>query len=289
VNDSVHPEPGSTDRAETAKHEASSKTKRNEARSQAKLDEIGKEITARIEKMRAAEATAMDKAGAELKRAEGHRIAIMERLKEARKHCRSLHVSFDDFKAKYAPDLGRSSIYKLLAIADGRTTQEQERRKERVKKRWQRATKRMQAGAASGAGTARDTVGNDVDAGASAQARKAANAAAGHPTQAIATDIKPTTAAMGGTDQIKKGSSAWYLAEFAKACELYFPKLSLADMLKSYDVFERHYRPTIKRLANAEATKQGTTREEVLFAAQKAVVPGFLFLTHGGAPRPRAV
>jgi len=288
VNDSVHPEPKGTDMAEIAKHEASSKTKRDEARSQAKLDEIGKEITARIEKMRAAEATAMDKAGAELKRAEGHRIAIMERLKEARKHCRSLHVSFDDFKAKYAPDLGRSSIYKLLAIADGRTTQEQERRKERVKKRWQRATKRMQAGAASGAGTASDAIGNDA---ASAEARKTANAAAEQPTQAAATDTKPTAAAGAtrGTDRIKKGSSAWYLAEFAKACELYFPKLSLADMLKSYDIFERHYRPTIKRLANAEAAKQGSTREEVLFAAQKEVVPGFLFLTHGGAPRPRAV
>lgn len=287
MNDSVHPEPRGTDRAEIANHEASSKTKRDEARSKAKLDEIGKEITARIEKMRAAESTAMDKAGAELKRAEGHRIAIMERLKEARRHCRFLQLSFDDFKAKYAPDLGRSSIYKLLAIADGRTTQEQERRKERVKKRWQRATKRMQAGAASGAGTASGTTGNDVDT----EARKPANAAAEQPTQAAATDTKPTAAGgtMRSTDQIKKGSSAWYLAEFVKACELYLPKLSLADVLKSHDIFERHYRPTVKRLVDAEATKQGTTREEALFAAQKTVVPDFLFLTHGSAPRLRPV
>ena len=271
MNDSVHPQPRGTDRAEIANHEASSKTKRDEARSKAKLDEIGKEITARIEKMRAAESTAMDKAGAELKRAEGHRIAIMERLKEARKHCRSLRVSFDDFKAKYAPDLGRSSIYKILAIADGRTTQELERRKERVKKRSQRAAKRMQAEAASGAGMA--------------------SAATGQPAQAAATGIKPAVAAAApvAADQIKKGSSAWYLAEFAKACELYFPKLSLAEMVKSYDIFERHYRPAIKRLAAAEATKQGGTREEALFAAQTAVVPDFLFLTHGGAPRPRDV
>jgi hypothetical protein len=241
--------------------------------------------------MRAAEATAMDKAGAELKRAEGHRIAIMERLKEARKHCRFLRLSFNDFKAQYAPDLGRSSIYRLLAIADGRTTQEQEREKERLKKQWQRAAKRLQAGAASGAGTASDTTGSDIDAKAAPAARDAANVAAGQPSQAAGTGAKPAAAAgaPGGTEKIKKGSSAWHLAEFAKACELYFPKLSLADILKSHDIFERHYRPTIKRLADAEATKQGRTREEVLFAAQKTVVPDFLFLTHGGAPRPRAV
>jgi hypothetical protein len=290
VNDSVHPERRGTDIAEIATHEASSKTKRDAARSKAKLDEIGKEITARIEKMRAAEATAMDKAGAELKRAEGHRIAIMERLKEARKHCRLLRLSFNDFKAKYAPDLGRSSIYRLLAIADGRTTQEQEREKERVKKQWQRAAKRLQAGAASAAGTGSDPTGIDIGAKASPVTRNAANAGAEPPVQAAGTGPKPAAAAgvTAGTEKIKKGSSAWHLAEFAKACELYFPKLSLGDMLKSHDIFERHYRPTIKRLADAEATKQGRSREEVLFAAQKAVVPGFLFLTHGGAPRPRA-
>ena len=101
----------------------------------------GKFIAAQIKKARQYETQAEEKAGADLRKAADNWTSVFQRLAEVQKKCKEAGVSFKEFKAKYCPDLGRSQLYKALAIADGRTTIEQER--ERDAKR--QATKRAKA------------------------------------------------------------------------------------------------------------------------------------------------
>jgi hypothetical protein len=93
----------------------------------------GKFIAAQIKKARQYEAQAEEKAGTDLRKAADHWATVYQRLADVKKKCKQAGMKFDDFKAEHCPDLGRSQLYKALAIADGRTTIEQE--KERDAKR----------------------------------------------------------------------------------------------------------------------------------------------------------
>jgi hypothetical protein len=93
------------------------------------LDQLGKQIAVRLQKMRGYEAKVQEKAGVELKRADDHRTTIMQLLAEAKAKCD--RGGFKAFKAKYCPDLSRSRVYELLAIGSGKKTLEESRTEKR--------------------------------------------------------------------------------------------------------------------------------------------------------------
>jgi hypothetical protein len=114
----------------------------------------GKFIAAQIKKARQYEAAAEEKAGTELRKAAENWTTVYQRLADVRKKCKQAGMKFDDFKAKYCPDLGRTKLYKALAIADGRTTIEQERERDAARQ----AAKRTKDEAASVTPTVTDSL-----------------------------------------------------------------------------------------------------------------------------------
>ncbi len=92
------------------------------ATAKGKLEEIGKIIAAHVKIMRDHDAAAEEKAGHELRKAQDERDTIMVLLVEARAKCREARESFETFRKQHCPDLGRSRLYAVLAIADGRKT-----------------------------------------------------------------------------------------------------------------------------------------------------------------------
>jgi hypothetical protein len=86
------------------------------------LKDLGERIAAHLKKVREYEATAREKAGVELQKAQDNRDSIAQLLAEAKAKCRDL--GFKAFKEKYCPDLGKTRLYELLAIGDGRNTPE---------------------------------------------------------------------------------------------------------------------------------------------------------------------
>ena len=73
------------------------------------LRNLGKQITAHLERARKAE-----------EKADQHRIAAAQYLTQARDLCDA--DGFDAFHEKFCPDLGRSRTYELLAIATGKNS-----------------------------------------------------------------------------------------------------------------------------------------------------------------------
>ena len=136
------------------------------------LNELGKQIAARVKIMRDYDAAAEKKAGHELRKAQDERDTIHNvLLVQARAKCKEAGESFEKFRKQYCPDLSRSRLYAVLAIADGRKTVEQDR----AEKRESVAKSRAKASSTSAVGdTSRVVTGNDVDTEASAEARKAA-------------------------------------------------------------------------------------------------------------------
>lgn len=90
-----------------------------------KLDDLGKRIVARLDKVRAYEAKAREKAGIELRKADDHWNTLTQELAEAKAECDK--GGFKAFKAKYCPNLSRARIYKLIAIGSGKKTLEESR------------------------------------------------------------------------------------------------------------------------------------------------------------------
>ena len=86
------------------------------------LKDLGERIAAHLKKVREYEATAREKAGVELQKAQDNRDSIAQLLAEAKTKCRDL--GFKAFKEKYCPDLGKTRLYELLSIGDGRNTPE---------------------------------------------------------------------------------------------------------------------------------------------------------------------
>lgn len=101
------------------------------------LDQDGKFIAAQIEVMRRYEAAAEEKAGHELKKAEENRATIEKRLADV--HAKCTRGGFTAFKAKYAPDFGRTKLYQALAIGSGKKTRDQVRAEDAARQRNKRA------------------------------------------------------------------------------------------------------------------------------------------------------
>lgn len=110
--------------------EAEAEAKR--ATAKAELKEIGKLIAARVAVMRNYDAAAEEKAGHELRKAQDERDTINNvLLVQARAKCKEAGESFEKFRKQYCPDLSRSRLYAVLAIADGRKTVAQDRAEKR--------------------------------------------------------------------------------------------------------------------------------------------------------------
>ena len=113
------------------------------------LKDLGERIAAHLKKVREYEATAREKAGVELQKAQDNRDSIAQLLAEAKAKCRDL--GFKAFKEKYCPDLGKTRLYELLSIGDGRKTPEEinTAANERKKRYREAAAKEQLADAAS--------------------------------------------------------------------------------------------------------------------------------------------
>ena len=98
------------------------------------LKDLGDRIAAHLKKVREYEASAREKAGVYIKKAQDNRDTIAQLLNEAKAKCKG--TRFKAFKAKYCPNLSRPYIYELLSIGDGRKTVEEVRTatRERVAK-----------------------------------------------------------------------------------------------------------------------------------------------------------
>ena len=86
------------------------------------LKDLGDRVAAHLKKVREYEAAAREKAGVELQKSQDNRDSIAQLLAEAKTKCRGL--GFKTFKEKYCPDLGKTRLYELLSIGDGRKTPE---------------------------------------------------------------------------------------------------------------------------------------------------------------------
>lgn len=91
----------------------------------AEVHRLGGSVAASLKKARGYLTTAEQKAGVELRKAEGHWVAATKYLAAAKALCDS--DGFAAFQKKYCPDLSRSRIYEMLAIGSGKTTVEEAR------------------------------------------------------------------------------------------------------------------------------------------------------------------
>jgi hypothetical protein len=100
----------------------------------------GRHIAAQIEKARKYEEAAEEKAGTDLRKAADHWTSVYERIAAAKAKCKEAKVSFTEFKEQYCQGLGgKSKLYKILAIADGRTTVEKEQERDAKRQASKRA------------------------------------------------------------------------------------------------------------------------------------------------------
>jgi hypothetical protein len=89
----------------------------------AEVETLGRQIAARLQKVRDYEAKAQEKAGVELRKADDNWTTVTQLLAEAKAKCDA--GGFKAFKERYCPNLGRSRIYELLQIGSGKKTVEQ--------------------------------------------------------------------------------------------------------------------------------------------------------------------
>ena len=229
------------------------------ATAKAELEEIGKQIAARFKIMRDYDASAEEKAGHELRKAQDERDTINNvLLVQARAKCKEAGESFEKFRKQYCPDLSRSRLYAVLAIADGRKTVEQDRTEKRESVAKSRAKVVSSTSAvgdtprvprvATPNGTTLDTSafspkskipGNDVDTEASAEARKAAasepepcdtGADVSAPDDVIvnhitASAINQKPGAIVTADELSDAA----LSGFKKACDQFLPAMTMVE------------------------------------------------------------
>ena len=93
-----------------------------------RLRQIGKLITARLEKI--------DK---QIKQAEDHFISVNQLIAQAKELCDE--GGFNAFREKFFPNLGTSRVYELLAIASNKKTVEETRASNRLRVAKHRANK----------------------------------------------------------------------------------------------------------------------------------------------------
>jgi hypothetical protein len=183
------------------------------------LANIGKEIAARVQKVRAYEAAASEKAGVELQKALDHRDAIAKLLVEAKAKCRGL--GFKVFKEKYCPDFGRSKIYQLLQIGRGDTTADEIRETKRTQKREERAV------------AVRDT---DNVADNSRDARKAVPKphVTESPEDSAGLSASARLPSKAEHADLALSASSEALAEFKLAVDRLLPKMNLDDLTEAH-------------------------------------------------------
>jgi hypothetical protein len=253
--------------AKTAKAEAKRKEVEAKRTAKAELEEIGKQIAARVTIMRDYDAAAEEKAGHDLRKAQDERDTINNvLLVQARAKCKEAGESFEKFRKQYCPDLSRSRLYTVLAIADGRKTVEQDRaeKRESVAKSRAKVSSTSAVGdtprvprVATPNGTTLDTsgfspkaleqivkvTGNDVDTEASAETRKAA-ASETEPRDARADPaLAPLTPEEISDDLLSKAKKFWR--------EEIAPGIT-DDDVKKYRVFisdEKQWKPRARRAA----------------------------------------
>jgi hypothetical protein len=171
--------------------------------------------------------------------------------------------SFEKFRKQYCPDLSRSRLYAVLAIADGRKTVEQDRAKKRESVAKSRAKALSSTSAvgdtpsvATPNGATLETsdftpksniAGNDVDTEASAEARKAAmlepepfdaggdvcapdDVIVNHNT-ASAIEQKPE--AINTPDELSNDA----LSGFKKACDQFLPAMTVVEHRRKARVY----------------------------------------------------
>jgi hypothetical protein len=107
------------------------------------VETLGRQIAARLQKVRDYEAKAQEKAGVELRKADDNWTTVTQLLAEAKAKCDA--DGFKAFKEKYCPDLGRSRIYELLQIGSGKKTVEQVKADGRGRKARQRAKNKRES------------------------------------------------------------------------------------------------------------------------------------------------
>ena len=251
--------------AKTAKAEAKKAKAEAKRTAKAELEEIGKQIAARVTIMRDYDAAAEEKAGHDLRKAQDERDTINSvLLVQARAKCKEAGESFEKFRKQYCPDLSRSRLYTVLAIADGRKTVEQDRAEKRgsVAKSRAKVSSTSAVGdtprvprVATPNGTTLDTsgfrpvTGNDVDTEASAEARKAV-ASDTEPLDAAATvEPEPAPAPLApeeiSDDLLSKAKKFWR--------EEIAPGIT-DDDVKKYRLFisdEKQWKPRARRAARA--------------------------------------
>jgi hypothetical protein len=243
------------DKSKTEAKKAEAEAKR--ATAKAALEEIGREIAARVKIMREYDASAEEKASHELRKAEDERDTINNvLLVQARAKCKEAGESFEKFRKQYCPDLSRSRLYVVLAIADGRKTVEQDRAEKResvAKSRAKALSSTFGVGdtplgpaPATPNGTTLDTsgfsretkaiTGNAVDTEASAEARKA-TASESEPPETIADVSAPdvvlvnqgTTIAINQKPVTAEEMSHDALSGFKKACDQFLPAMTVVE------------------------------------------------------------
>lgn len=96
-----------------------------------KLADLGKRITVHLEK-----AAQCDK------KADDHRASAGQYLLQAREACDE--DGFDAFREKFCPELGRTSVYEMLAIATGKKSVEEVRASSAERSKKYRARKKVE-------------------------------------------------------------------------------------------------------------------------------------------------
>ena len=185
-----------------------------------RLEQIGREITARVGKLDQLGAKAVDQVNSI-----GHLLA------EAEKLCETLEA-FAAFKQQHCPDLSRSRTYELLAIKDGRKTLEGIRAATRARVAKHRAGKKVVTDKPS------VTWSNDGRA-LVASVPDDAEAAIDDPLVVekgkdeieaspwFASKMKPIFEGAIKNDAAKSASA---LSQFRKACATFLPQLTVEDL-----------------------------------------------------------
>jgi hypothetical protein len=252
------------------------------ATAKAELEKIGEQIAARVKIMRDYDASAEEKAGHELRKAQDESDTINKvLLVQARAKCKEAGESFKKFRKQYCPDLSRSRLYAVLAIADGRKTVEQDRAEKRESVAKSRAKAVSSTSAVgdtptvprvatpngttveiSGFSPKSKVPGNDVDTEASAEARKEAasepeprdtGANVSAPDDVIVNHITASAINQkpGAITADKLSDDA--LSGFKKACDQFLPAMTVVGDRRKARVYFMTASDNLDKKARMEA------------------------------------
>jgi hypothetical protein len=196
------------------------------------VDTLGRQIAARLQKVRDYEAKAQEKAGVELRKADDNWTTVTQLLAEAKAKCDA--DGFKAFKEKYCPDLGGSRIYELLQIGSGKKTVEQVKAEGRGRKARQRAKNKRESvtdTVTDKAAPADETLLLEALLPATAKIAEV-DLEQRRAEHAVLDDLSPEEKAkaeyaewLEACDKAQK-ASAQALAEFAIACRTWLPKVT---------------------------------------------------------------